>query len=316
MKKRANFFVIPLFILLWLYSLSWATEDKKLSLFLRDGWVSAEIHNAPLVEVTNEIGKRWGILIEFYGGIDKDRLVSAKFEHLPPLDSLYRLLRGINFIYIEGEKLCLLGFTENLLKNEVVQVMDSPYSSQAISAPSLTSEKKREELQKSTPMGMFPDEREEGKRINWASFRKIGGEYSQSGEVRTLGEIDHSEGSKGIGTSFTTPIILDAKGQAISALSNDIIYDPNLLANPRVIIDDSATKAEKEVIFNEVKPGLLRLGIVGLNQNVIPDGTIAYVTFDVLKKDQVSLRGQPTASDPQGKMISVIFRNGKIIATK
>jgi hypothetical protein len=93
-------------------------------------------------------------------------------------------------------------------------------------------------------------------------------------------------------------------------------YDPTLLANPRVTIGDSGKQAEKEVIFNEISPGLLRVGVVGLNQKAIPDGVTAYVTFDILKDGQILLGNEPTATGPRGDIVPVIIRDGKITPGK
>ena len=50
-------------------------------------------------------------------GVDKDRAISTKFEALPLLDSLCRLLRDTNFLYVVGEKLYVLGFGKEIFKN-------------------------------------------------------------------------------------------------------------------------------------------------------------------------------------------------------
>jgi hypothetical protein len=108
-------------------------------------------------------------------------------------------------------------------------------------------------------------------------------------------------------------ILVEVYGKVEQASLN---YDPTLLANPRVTIGDSGKQAEKKVIFNEISPGLLRVGVVGLNQKAIPDGVTAYVTFDILKDGQILLGNEPTATGPHGDIVPVIIRDGKITPGK
>ena len=322
MKRSSTFLISVSLILLGLYSLSFAGERKKLDLNFKDGKVSADIYNITLEEIAKDIGQKWGISVELYGGVDKDRLVSAQFQDLPLLESLYRLLRNINFLFIDGDRLYLLGFGESVMKDGTTQVIVEFPSIKDIakgSGASPLSKETNEPLTKSDRISITVGMVENENRLSGASASRGKSELS-IGAIGIAAEIqpsriaDQGTDSKSIGASFTTPIILDAKGQAISAVSSDITYDPNLLANPRVTISGSAKQVGKEVVFNEVRPGLLRVGVVGLNQNLIPDGVTANVTFDVLKEGQISFSNQPTASDPHGNMVSVTFRDGKITA--
>lgn len=329
MKKKIALLSFVWFILLGIYSLSLASEGKRLNLILKDGKVSADIQNVPLREVAQEIGQKLGISVKLYGTLQKDQqdqLLSAKFENLPILDSLYRLFRTINLLYIEGERLCLLGFGKNPPKNEGMQVAPVSPSLQSLSK-SFRPEIKKEETEKpatiSTPSRtvMVEDRKSQQGIPPWRgnsplnegeALRLNQGEVPQSTETKNQGDIVISKDLKQIGSSLQVPILLDSGGQAISALSSDFAYDPNLLGNPKVTIGNSGRQAEKEVVFNEVRPGLLRVGVIGLNQKLIPDGEVAYVTFDVLTGGQISLRSLPTASDPHGNMVPVTFRNGRL----
>lgn len=324
MKRKVIFILTLSFFLFCMISPSLAEEGKRLTLTLKDGRVSADIYNVTLEEIAKEIGKKWGISVELYGRFDKDRLVSAQFQDLPPLESLYRLLRNINFLLIEGERLCLMGFSETVLKNGTMQVMANLPSIRDLSSEnilSLVSKEVKGPLNKSGTIDRKSETMGGQRRGSWASINKSKSELSTgavsiTSERPPSGVADQGMGSKTIDASFTIPIILEATGKAISCLSNDIVYDPNLLANPRVTISDSAKEAGKEVVFNEVRPGLLRVGVIGLNQNVIPDGVTANVTFDVLREGEIFLINQPTASDPHGNKIPVIFRDGKIRIAK
>lgn len=330
MKRKYFFHVFLFFILLYASSFSVADEAKRLNLILKDGKVSADIQNAPLREVAHQVGQKLGISVDFHGTLQKDQqaqLVSTKFEDLPIVDSLYRLFRTINFTYIEGERLSLLGFGQSALKNESTQVTSISSSLQSLSRTFSSPEIKKEETEKpatiSTPSRTVTVEERKSQQaiplgtgnlpLNEGEALKLNqGEVPQSPETKNPGDIIISKDSKQIGSSFQVPISLDSGGQGISALSSDFIYDPNYLANPRVTIGNSGSQAGKDVVFNEVRPGLFRVGVIGLNQNSIPDGEVAYVTFDVLTGGQTSLRSLPTASDSHGNMIPVTFNNGRI----
>lgn len=321
MKKKVILFFFVLVFLGEMCSFSWAGEGKRLDLILKDGKVSADIRNASLGEVAGEIGKSLGLLVELYGGVDKDRKVSTKFENLPLLDSLYCLLRDTNFLYIVGERLYVLGFGKEIFKNGALEVT---IGSPIVRGPSmgmggiLIPQPTKEGLEgRSTGIKMVSGIEEDSKRRSGSfigrerSALNVGGSDS-AGEIQNLGEIKRDKNGKDIIASLTTPIILDAQGQEVSALSSDITYDPTLLGNPKVVIGDSGRQAGKEVIFNEVRPGLLRVGVVGLNQNAIPDGAVVHITFDVLREGQISLRNQPTASDSHGNKVPVRIKDGKI----
>lgn len=324
MRRKAMLILCLSFFFIWWSELLLAGEGKRLNITVRDGKVSADIYKVPIREVVSEIGKKWGMIVEVYGKVDQDRLIYTQFEDLPLLESLYRLLLNTNFLLIVGERLCLLGFGESIMKDGATQVMVGLPSIKYISkgsGASPVSKETNEPLTKSDRMSITVGTMESEKRLGGASVSRGKSELSTgaigiAGEIQPSGVADQGTGSKSIGASFTTPIVLDAGGQTISALSNDIIYDPNLLANPRVTISDSAKQAGKEVVFNEVRPGLLRVGVVGLNQNLIPDGITAQVTFDVLKEGQISFTNQPTASGPHGNKVLMIFKDGKITIGK
>jgi len=152
-----------------------ADGGKRLNLILKDGKVSADIHKVPLKEVIQEIGRKCGILVEVYGKVDQDRLISTQFEDLPLLNSLYRLLRGTNFLYIEGERLCVLDFGGEVLKIGGKKAITDPASIQGLSkerGASLISEAKGEELHKSFWMSMISGAREEKKRVHLAFLNR------------------------------------------------------------------------------------------------------------------------------------------------
>jgi hypothetical protein len=331
MKRKAMLILCFLFLFIWWSELLLAGEEKRLNITIRDGKVSADIYQIPIREVVSEIGKKWGIIVEVYGKVDQDRLIYTQFEDLPLREGLDRVLRGTNFVYTENGKLYLLGFGDPSSKKEashtsIITISSAQTANPGKGSPSASGSSSRkggtDQAASGSRVSGVRKESDADNRTNlvggrWEVPDGRMGTPGTSGEIQNLGEVNRGRDSRSTSsTSFTTPIILEATGQAISAISNDIVYDPNLLANPTVNISDSAKHAGKEVVFNEVRPGLLRVGVVGLNQNLIPDGVTANVTFDVLKGGQISFTNQPTASDPHGNKVLMIFKDGKITLAK
>jgi hypothetical protein len=269
-----------------------AEENEKLNLTIINGKVSADIKNVPLGEVVNELGKKMGTAVEVYKGVNGDRLISIRFKELALDKALYRLLNDTSFFYQEGKKLILLA-------------SGSPSPKYITSQPNANSQRM---VTSARHYETVPGSRiKEKQMVNKAESLTREGATTQDSEATEvnldLGEVSNARGGK-----VTIPITLDTRSQAISVLSNDISYDPNVLANPRATIGEAVSQAGKELVSNETRPGLFRVGVIGLNQTLIPDGVVAYVTFDVLRDGPISLKNRPSASDPSGNSISAIVR--------
>ncbi len=334
MRRRVLFFVSISLIGFSLCSSSWAGIDKRMELRLKDGRVSADLQNATLGEVAAEIGRSWGIRVETYGQVDTSRLISTKFENTSPVDSLHRLLRGVNFLYIPDERLCLLGSGEHSSQNgsgaDVVSVsspQNFPTAGQSLASGEM---KKPEAVEQPQAQGVSAAAERIRKEVITSSTPSVirktelsTGETTQTAASQTSGDVNQSSNSSNANSTsnnasapFTAPIVFESNGQAVSGLSSDITYDPNLLTNPKVTLGEVAKQAGKDVIYNESSPGHLKVGVIGLNNNSIPDGTVAQITFDVVRAGQISWSNQPTASDPQGNTVTVTFKDGKITPVK
>jgi hypothetical protein len=114
--------------------------------------------------------------------------------------------------------------------------------------------------------------------------------------------------------SITIPITLtNVDGVTIAGASLDIGYDTTLLGNPTAAIGPAGTAAVKDVSSNIVSPGVLRLGVFGLNTNVIADGVIANVTFPLKESAGIAtLTNTPSATDPAGNDVAITGSNGVI----
>ena len=118
------------------------------------------------------------------------------------------------------------------------------------------------------------------------------------------------------GETVRVPISLkNATGYEIAAVSVDISYDSNVLQNSTAEIGPAGSAAGKDIVFNEISPGILRVGVWGINQNVIDSGIVAYVTFDI-KSDAIrgrtALINAPSASGLSGYDVPVNGTNGAI----
>jgi len=118
------------------------------------------------------------------------------------------------------------------------------------------------------------------------------------------------------GTDVTIPITLDYEGKTpdISSISVDIGFDPNALDYVSIEIGPVSEEAEKEAMANLVSSNLLRVAILGYNQNVIQSGTLANITFHIKSgaSGQITLYNTPSASDPNGNLVTVTGGNGQI----
>ena len=113
------------------------------------------------------------------------------------------------------------------------------------------------------------------------------------------------------GDTVTIPVTLnyiEGERPNICSIGVDIGFDPNILENPQIEIGSAGSAADKDVVSNLVSPGLLRIGILGYNKNIISAGIVAKVTFTI-KADAAdgnyTLTNHPSASDPDGNAISV-----------
>ena len=132
-------------------------------------------------------------------------------------------------------------------------------------------------------------------------------------------ELGEAEGSRG--SSINIPVILHkSEGVKIAAIGLDIIYDENVLENPTVEAGPSALSAEKSIIQNTVNDGIVRVGIISMQNNkIIEDGVVANLKFVVKGKAETGvtkLTNNPSASDPQGNDIGNLAGSDGVISIK
>ncbi|MFC1591959.1 hypothetical protein ACFL43_05500 [Thermodesulfobacteriota bacterium] len=117
------------------------------------------------------------------------------------------------------------------------------------------------------------------------------------------------------GESVTLPLTLSGSDGIVS-LSTDISIKSGILGNPTVALSPAALAAGKEIFYNVLSRGVLRIGILGYNLNDIPEGLVAEVTFDlksgICLRKNIPLKNRPGAADAEGRPVAITGESGTI----
>ena len=132
-----------------------------------------------------------------------------------------------------------------------------------------------------------------------------------------LSSLDIGEAAGAPGETVMVPLIFTNESlDDISALSTDLIYDPDVLSNPSVNIGPSGTYENNEVLFNEISSGVFRVSVISIaDNNIIEDGVVVYVSFEInpdASEEDAVLENYASASDPSGYEMDIDGRNGII----
>ncbi|MFP4501570.1 MAG: cohesin domain-containing protein [Candidatus Hydrogenedentota bacterium] len=130
------------------------------------------------------------------------------------------------------------------------------------------------------------------------------------------------------GTAEATPntenvriaVTLDtAANDAISGIQFDLTFDPAAAALEDITAGSAAEDAQKSVSFNTIEQGRCRVIVAGLNQNLIGEGTLALLHFDI---PEHAINGTHTItldslvmSDPRGRAVSATGTAGTLTIT-
>ncbi len=120
--------------------------------------------------------------------------------------------------------------------------------------------------------------------------------------------------------TVTVPLTLtNASGYQVSAVSTDITYDARYLESPSAIIGPAGAAAGKDVIFNIISSGTIRVGVFSAgNNNAIGNGVVAYVSFKIKSSasiGQTILGNTPSGSDSSGNDILMDGSDGSVTVT-
>jgi len=121
-----------------------------------------------------------------------------------------------------------------------------------------------------------------------------------------------------IDKNISIPVeLISAPGEQVSGFNFDLNYDSAKLSFKEVTLGSVAVDARKSLSFSQPSSNIVRVVVIGLNQNVIGDGTVLNFTFDILDKSssgKVELTiTKASISDPKGNQLSMTTEDGEII---
>src|SRR5262249_17170689 len=118
------------------------------------------------------------------------------------------------------------------------------------------------------------------------------------------------------GDTIRASILYSSQGAAVAALQFDLEYDPQVL-DIRAAISGPAAAAGKDLAMAVLPNGHIRFVILGLNQNVITDGSVIDLTIHVNPHSQVGhskLDGlHPVTSSATGEALPIKVVSGAVI---
>ena len=123
----------------------------------------------------------------------------------------------------------------------------------------------------------------------------------------SFGEVFASPGQR-----VTVPVMLNynaSESENVCAAALDISLRD--VEDPKVEIGPAAESAGKRIVSNTLSNGIFRLGIFGLNQNVINGGVLANVSFRVspAASSDLVLKTKASASDSDGNPLKISANN-------
>ena len=104
--------------------------------------------------------------------------------------------------------------------------------------------------------------------------------------------VSLGEASGGAGAEVIVSVKLLSNPENVAAMNFTVQFDAEKLDFVSAAAAEMLTRAGKEIKANPPGKGCLKIVIYGMNTNVIPNGTIAEITFAVksdVKKDSVLL---------------------------
>lgn len=116
------------------------------------------------------------------------------------------------------------------------------------------------------------------------------------------------------GTTVTVPLTYTTGGRDAVAVASDIRFNATIFQNPRCA-DGSALAAGKSVRCATPKRGILRVAVFGLNNDTLPGGELATITFDIpagAKAGRYKLRNKPSAADKDGSDFRLKHGHGTV----
>jgi len=133
----------------------------------------------------------------------------------------------------------------------------------------------------------------------------------------TGGEGSGLPGQNGVTIAVT---LASSSGESVAALQFEAVFDATAVSLTGVAAGTAATEADKQVVYNQLETGRVRVIVSGFNQNIIGDGSVAESSFSI--RPAASEGVYPIAleqlvlSDPTGRRISGTAAAGEITVGK
>ena len=129
----------------------------------------------------------------------------------------------------------------------------------------------------------------------------------------SIGSASGSPGNKNIAIPVN---ITSSSGERVCGFNFDLNFDSTKLSFKEVTLGSVAVGAGKSLSYSQPSFNTIRVVVVGLNQNVIGDGTVLNFTFDILTntaagKAEITIT-KPSLSDPNGKALAVNIGGGAL----
>lgn len=107
-----------------------------------------------------------------------------------------------------------------------------------------------------------------------------------------------------------------SSNESVSAIQFDVLYNPYACEIVNITAGASSVSAQKQVQYNTVSPGQVRVIIAGLNQNIIPSGSVAQITLQVCGSAPAGIYdislSHTILSSPTGTSVPVSVTNGNL----
>ena len=130
--------------------------------------------------------------------------------------------------------------------------------------------------------------------------------------------IDVGSAAGSAGTNVQVPVYLESTGGAQPAgLQVDVAFDASVLTFVQSSTGSAATAAGKSATSNTLPSGNLRILVAGLNQNVIANGVVALLEFQVSAAAPIAttalVASNVVSSNPQAQTIDSSGGTGLVI---
>jgi len=130
----------------------------------------------------------------------------------------------------------------------------------------------------------------------------------------TVGSNYGSPGEKDI----PIPINLSSTpSEEVSGFNFELNFDISRLSFKEVTLGPKSTEAGKSLSTSRPSADVVRIIVIGFNQNIIENGEVLNFTFDILSSASAGVAElnilNPSISDPQGELLTVSTENGEIV---